>query len=267
MAISLKHGFGSGKLDGTDATLVQPSNWNSDHVLAIGVPKLFGRTTAIGTTGTITLLGVTVASVGVFSTSAAHGLAAGQVVTISGATGMTQINGAVYVVDATNLTSTNFSVTFQGTWLNTSTYSAYTANSGTITRTATGVAEEIAVTGTGSAVLNTTPSITNPTVTNYVETVNPITTGTSANISLASGTFVTFTPNGTATVNMPTAVAGKSFILILTQDVSVRTITWTTVLWASGTQPTFSTASAKSIFSFFSDGTNWYGVTIGQNFA
>jgi hypothetical protein len=147
MSISLKHGFGSGKLDGTDATLVQPSNWNSDHVLAIGSPKLFGRTTAIGTTGTITLLGVTVASVGVFSTSAAHGLTVGQIVTISGALGMTQINNSVFVVDATNLTSTNFSVTFQGSLLNTSSYSAYTANSGTITRAAVGVAEELSVAG------------------------------------------------------------------------------------------------------------------------
>jgi len=154
MAISLKHGFGSGKLPGTDATLVQPTNWNSEHVLAIGSPKLFGRTSAIGTTGTIALLGVTVASVGVFSTSAAHGLLAGQVITIAGATGMPQLNNSVFVVDATNLTSTNFSVTFQGTLLNTSTYSAYDASSGTITRTATGVAEEISVAG---ALTLTTP--------------------------------------------------------------------------------------------------------------
>jgi hypothetical protein len=146
MAISLKHGFGSGKLDGTDATLVQPSNWNSDHVLAIGSPKLFGRTTAIGTTGTITLLGVTVASVGVFSTSTAHGLTVGQIVTISGAGGMTQINGNTYVVDTIPLTTT-FTVTFQGVPLNTSTYSAYTASSGTITRAAVGVAEEITTAG------------------------------------------------------------------------------------------------------------------------
>jgi hypothetical protein len=75
-------------------------------------------------------------------------LTVGQIVTISGALGMTQINNSVFVVDATNLTSTNFSVTFQGSLLNTSTYSAYTASSGTITRAAVGVAEEISTAGT-----------------------------------------------------------------------------------------------------------------------
>ena len=34
-----------------------------------------------------------------------------------------------------------------------------------------------------------------------------------------------------------------------------------------GTAPTItSTASRQDIFSFFSDGTNWYGTTVGQNY-
>jgi len=123
-------------------------------------------------------------------------------------------------------------------------------------------------TGTGLLVFNNTPSLTNPTVTNYVEAINAITAGTSASINLASGTFVTFTiSGGNATINMPTAVAGKSFILILTQDSTPRTVTWTTVVWPSATAPTISTGSGKKdIFSFFSDGANWYGATIGQNY-
>jgi 6-phosphogluconolactonase (cycloisomerase 2 family)/uncharacterized protein YunC (DUF1805 family) len=116
--------------------------------------------------------------------------------------------------------------------------------------------------------LSSGATITNPTITNYTETVNPITAGTSASINLASGTVVTFTiSGGNATINMPTAVAGKSFILILTQDSSARTVTWTTVVWPSATAPTISTGSGKKdIFSFFSDGANWYGTTIGQNY-
>jgi hypothetical protein len=123
-------------------------------------------------------------------------------------------------------------------------------------------------TGSGVLVFNNTPALTNPTVTNYVETVNAITAGTSATINLASGTFVTFTiSGGNATINMPTAVAGKSFILILTQDSTPRTVTWTTVVWPSGTAPTISTGSGKrDIFSFFSDGTRWFDATIGQNY-
>jgi len=144
MAISLKHGFTSGKLDGSDGTLVQPSNWNSDHVLAIGSPKLFGRTTAIGAT-TSSLTGVTQANPGVFTTSAAHNLSVGQLITISGVGGMTQLNGNTYVVNTTPL-STTFTVTFQGSALNTTSYTAY-ASGGTVTPTGTGVAEELAVAG------------------------------------------------------------------------------------------------------------------------
>ena len=145
MSISLKHGFGSGKLDGTDATLVQPSNWNSDHVLAIGSPKLFGRTSTNGSTTPSSLSGITQANPGVFTTTGAHGLTVGQLVTISSAGGMTQVNGNTYVVNTTPLTTT-FTVLFQGSVLNTSSYTAYTSG-GTVTGAATGVAEEVAVAG------------------------------------------------------------------------------------------------------------------------
>jgi hypothetical protein len=114
----------------------------------------------------------------------------------------------------------------------------------------------------------TNKTLTNPTVTNYVETFFTNTAGTSVTINLANGTVQAFTiSGGNATITMPTAVAGKSFILILTQDTSSRTVTWTTVVWPSGTPPTISTGSGKrDIFSFFSDGTNWFGATIGQNY-
>jgi hypothetical protein len=67
---------------------------------------------------------------------------------------------------------------------------------------------------------------------------------------------------------MPTAVAGKSFIMMLYQDATGgRTVTWSTVVWPGGTPPTITSAANKrDIFSFFSDGTNWYGTTIGQNY-
>jgi hypothetical protein len=146
MAISLKHGFGSGKLDGTDATLVQPSNWNSDHVLAIGSPKLFGRTSTIGSTTPSSLSGISQANPGVFTTTGAHGLTVGQLVTITNVVGMTQVNGNIYVVNTTPLTTT-FTVIFQGSVLNTSSYTAYTSG-GTVTGSSTGVAEEITTAGT-----------------------------------------------------------------------------------------------------------------------
>jgi len=46
MAISLKHLFTSPKADGTDSTLVQPSNWNAEHQLQMATARIIGRTTA-----------------------------------------------------------------------------------------------------------------------------------------------------------------------------------------------------------------------------
>ena len=46
MTISLKHVFQSAKADGTDNTLIQPSNWNAEHTLTIATNKLVGRSTA-----------------------------------------------------------------------------------------------------------------------------------------------------------------------------------------------------------------------------
>ena len=124
-------------------------------------------------------------------------------------------------------------------------------------------------TGSGTVLaLATTPSITNPTVTNYVETPYSANSSTAITLALTNGTVQIITLTGNATITMPTAVSGKSFILLLKQDATgSRTVTWTTVKWPAGTAPTItSTASKQDIYSFFSDGTNWYGVTVGQNY-
>jgi hypothetical protein len=58
MAISIKHFFTSAKSDGTDATLVQPSNWNEEHVLTQAPNTILGRATAgTGATEEISLSG------------------------------------------------------------------------------------------------------------------------------------------------------------------------------------------------------------------
>jgi hypothetical protein len=123
--------------------------------------------------------------------------------------------------------------------------------------------------GSGTVVaLNNTPTLTNPTVTNYVETPFSANSSTAITIALTNGTVQIITLTGNATITMPTAVSGKSFIMFLRQDVTgSRSVTWSTVNWASATAPTItSTASKQDIYSFFSDGTSWYGVTVGQNF-
>ena len=84
---------------------------------------------------------------------------------------------------------------------------------------------------------------------------------------VTNGTDQVITLTGTATITMPTATAGKSFLLKLKTGAGAYTVTWTTVKWPGGTAPTLtSTASRMDIFSFFSDGTNWYGCTVGQNY-
>jgi len=114
----------------------------------------------------------------------------------------------------------------------------------------------------------TTPVLTNPTVTNYVETPFTANSSTAITIALTNGTVQIITLTGNATITMPTATSGKSFIMFLKQDgTGSRTVTWSTVKWPGGTNPTITaTASRQDIYSFFADGTNWYGVVVGQNY-
>jgi hypothetical protein len=131
---------------------------------------------------------------------------------------------------------------------------------------ATGTTSTNLVFSTSPAI--TTATMTNPTVTNYVETLYSANTSTAITVDLANGTVQNLTLTGNATITMPTAVAGKSFIIILSQDATgSRTVTWSTVSWPGATAPTVtSTASKKDIYSFFSNGTSWFGTTIGQNY-
>jgi hypothetical protein len=63
---------------------------------------------------------------------------------------------------------------------------------------------------------------------------------------------------------MPTATAGTSFILRLTQAATgMTTATFTGVKFAGGTAPTITaTASAVDIISFIAVGSTWYGSAI-----
>jgi len=117
--------------------------------------------------------------------------------------------------------------------------------------------------GTANAV-----TIGNGTYTNYTESVVNIGTVTTTNtIALSNGTVqtVTLTAANTCTFTMPTATAGKSFILIVT-GAATANATFTGVKWAANTAPTITTTGNKDILSFIADGTNWYG-NYAQNYA
>ena len=148
------------------------------------------------------------------------------------------------------------------------------ANGGTgITSFGTGVATALgtAVTGSGGAVLASAPTVNNPTVTNYVESVVAIGTVTSSStIALTNGTVqtATLTASTACTFTMPTNVAGKSFVLLLKQAAATGngTATFTGVKWGTAGAPTITaTAGKMDILTFIADGTNWYG-SIAQGY-
>ena len=111
----------------------------------------------------------------------------------------------------------------------------------------------------------------NLTIKSITETLNPIGTVTSSvTLALTDGTVqtATLTASTACTFTMPTATAGKSFVLLLKQAASTGggTATFTGVKWGTSGAPTItSTAGKMDILTFIADGTNWYG-SIAQGY-
>lgn len=115
----------------------------------------------------------------------------------------------------------------------------------------------------------TNQALTNPTVTNYIETLYAPAAGSSFTVALSDGTVQRFTTNANTTITLPASVAGKSFVVMI-QYGGAHTLTWaggSTLKWNAGVAPIATSVNGKiDIFSFFQDGTNTYGSTFGQNF-
>lgn len=112
-------------------------------------------------------------------------------------------------------------------------------------------------------------TLTNPTITNYTETLYAPAAGTAFTIDLANGTVQKITSNGNLTITLPASSAGKSFVIIVAYG-GTHTLTWaggSTIKWPGGTAPTATSTNAKfDVFAFFQDGTNTYGQSIGLNY-
>jgi hypothetical protein len=121
------------------------------------------------------------------------------------------------------------------------------------------------VASTNTSQTLTSKTLTNPSINNYTEGVVAIGTVTSSHtFSLTNGTVqtATLTASTACTFTMPTATAGKSFIVLLKQAASTGngTATFTGVKWGTAGAPTITaTAGKMDILSFIADGTNWYG--------
>ena len=71
-----------------------------------------------------------------------------------------------------------------------------------------------------------------------------------------------FSVSGTLTLTMPTAASGAFFTVI---DAGTGTLSWGgTIKWSGGAAPT---GSGITIYTFVSDGTNWYGSMAGNGYA
>ena len=149
-------------------------------------------------------------------------------------------------------------------------FTATITASPTATRTITVPDSDFTITGNDLTQTLTAKTLTHPTVTNYIETLYAIgNSSTAVTIDLANGTVQTVAMTGNCTFTMPTATAGKSFILICTQDATgSRTAVFTSVKFPNGTAPTLTTTATTGvdILTFVADGTSWFG-TAAQNFS
>jgi hypothetical protein len=109
----------------------------------------------------------------------------------------------------------------------------------------------------------TNKTLTNPTITAYLETAPAIVNSSTAQtIALAGGTVLSYTLTGNCTFTMPTATSGTSFIMRLIQDATgSRTAVFTGVKWPAGTAPTITTTASTGvdIISFVCIASVWYG--------
>jgi hypothetical protein len=196
---------------------------------------------------------------------------AGQILQSNGASVPTWATAATGTVTSASVVSANGFAGTVATATSTPAITLTTSITGVLKGNGTALSAATAgtdyVTPTGTETLSG-KTLTNPTVTNYVETPYSANSSTAITLALTNGTVQIITLTGNATITMPTAVSGKSFIMFLKQDATgSRTVTWSTVKWSGGTNPTITaTASRQDIYSFFSDGTNWYGVTVAQNY-
>lgn len=91
--------------------------------------------------------------------------------------------------------------------------------------------------------------------------------GTSKALNLDNGNFQKLTLTGAVAITQTTPTNPGKYTIVITQDATGRVYSLSSIKWAGGVAPTYSTAANKvDIFSIIYDGTNYYG-TAGIAFA
>lgn len=140
--------------------------------------------------------------------------------------------------------------------------SSIAGRTGDVTLTTADVSGAVSLTGAETL---TQKTLTNPTINGYTEGSLALgTVGATATLSIVDDSIITatLTASTACTFTMPTVAIGKSFTLFLRQAATTGngTATFTGVKWGvTGTPTMTATAGRMDIFTFFSDGTNWYG--------
>ena len=194
MTVSLTHTFTSAKADGTDASLIQPSDWNAEHELTAAAGKVIGRdTSGAGAVQELPIAVTAAGNVGLGTTTPAEKLSVvGKVESTTGGfkfpDGTTQTTaatgGVAYLQNAQNGNYT-FIIDDAGKQI-------YSANTGAQTIT-----------------LPTNASVAFP-IGSVLTVVNM---GTTA-ISLST-TGVTVSQNGVGTVSNPATIIPKSTLQLI----------------------------------------------------
>lgn len=230
MPVSLKHSFTSAKADGTDTSIVRPSDWNAEHVLTCATSRILGRTSAgAGTVEELTVgTGLTLAS-GSLSNSAPD-----QTVTLTGA-GITAVSG----------TYPSFTITTTVTSGSVTTALGYTPAS-TASPTFTGTATFATADLLGSVRSN-------------------VTTVSASAIDCSAGNYFIKTASGALTWTFTNVPSSRAFsVLLELTNGGTGTQTWpAAVKWPGGTAPTLTT-SGVDVLGFITDdgGTSWRGVAL-----
>ena len=103
----------------------------------------------------------------------------------------------------------------------------------------------------------------------YTETAFVPGAGSTWSVSLTNGTVQRFTTNANTTITLPTAVLGKSYVIMVEYG-GAHSVTFTGgtgIKWPGGNQPSSTSVAGKiDIYSFMCDSTTTYGRSGGSNF-